>query len=148
MVFQGFELFPHLNVMANLQLGQMRVMRRSRNEAAERALHYLERGAGAHRHKHPGQLSGEQQQRRAIARALCMDPIAMLSDEPIGSRPEMVAEVLDVMVTLAQEGMTMMCVPHEMGSARKVSDQVLFMDYGCIVEDWATRAFFTEHEQR
>lgn len=150
MVFQGFELFPHLNVMENLQLGQIRVKRRSRSEAAERALHYLERvGLAAHRHKHPGQLSGGQQQRVAIARALCMDPIAMLFDEPTSALdPEMVTEVLDVMVKLAQEGMTMICVTHEMGFARKVSDRVLFMDQGMIIEDCPTSAFFSEREQR
>ena len=144
MVFQHFELFPHLSVMENLALGQVRVLGRGREEAADKGLALLDRvGLKAHADKFPGQLSGGQQQRVAIARALAMDPIAMLFDEPTSALdPEMVSEVLDVMVALAREGMTMMVVTHEMGFARKVSGRVIFMDQGRIVEDCATGEFF------
>ncbi|WP_183966770.1 amino acid ABC transporter ATP-binding protein [Quisquiliibacterium transsilvanicum] len=144
MVFQHFELFPHLSVMDNLTLGQVRVLGRGRDEALGRGLALLERvGLKAHADKFPGQLSGGQQQRVAIARALAMDPIAMLFDEPTSALdPEMVSEVLDVMVALAREGMTMMVVTHEMGFARKVSDRVVFMDQGRIVEDCTKDEFF------
>ena len=137
MVFQNFELFPHLTVRENLTLGQIKVLRRGEAEATERGLKMLDRvGLLAHQDKYPGQLSGGQQQRVAIARALSMDPIAMLFDEPTSALdPEMINEVLDVMVLLAQEGMTMMCVTHEMGFARKVANRVIFMDAGKIVED-------------
>ena len=123
---------------------------RSQDEAAERGLKYLDRvGLLEQRDKFPGQLSGGQQQRVAIARALSMDPVCMLFDEPTSALdPEMVGEVLDVMVQLAQEGMTMMCVTHEMGFARKVSNRVVFMDQGRIVEDCATEAFFGQPQQR
>ncbi|KQQ33132.1 hypothetical protein ASF61_13540 [Duganella sp. Leaf126] len=145
MVFQNFELFPHLTVRQNLTLGQVRVLGRSEDEAVARGLHYLDRvGLLAQQDKFPGQLSGGQQQRVAIARALSMDPIAMLFDEPTSALdPEMINEVLDVMVGLAQEGMTMMVVTHEMGFARKVANRVLFMDQGRIVEDCSSEAFFT-----
>jgi glutamate/aspartate transport system ATP-binding protein len=144
MVFQHFELFPHLSVTENLTIGQTRVLGRSPEEADAKAAALLERvGLSAHARKHPGQLSGGQQQRVAIARALCMDPIAMLFDEPTSALdPEMVNEVLDVMVALAREGMTMMVVTHEMGFARKVSDRVIFMDAGKIVEDCVKDEFF------
>ena len=144
MVFQHFELFPHLSVMENLTLAQVRVLGRSKAEAVEKGDHYLARvGLASQRDKFPGQLSGGQQQRVAIARALCMDPIAMLFDEPTSALdPEMVGEVLEVMVGLAKDGMTMMVVTHEMGFARSVSSRVVFMDTGRIVEDCATREFF------
>ncbi len=144
MVFQHFELFPHLSVQDNLTLAQIRVLGRSRTEALDKGLHYLDRvGLSAHKDKFPGQLSGGQQQRVAIARALSMDPVAMLFDEPTSALdPEMVGEVLDVMVGLAEEGMTMMVVTHEMGFARRVSHRVVFMDAGRIVEDCATERFF------
>ncbi len=144
MVFQHFELFPHLSVTENLTIGQLKVLGRTPQEANHKALALLERvGLSAHAHKFPGQLSGGQQQRVAIARALAMDPIAMLFDEPTSALdPEMVNEVLDVMVALAKEGMTMMVVTHEMGFARKVSDRVIFMDAGKIVEDCAKDEFF------
>ena len=144
MVFQHFELFPHLSVTENLTIGQTRVLGRSPEEADAKAAALLERvGLSAHARKYPGQLSGGQQQRVAIARALCMDPIAMLFDEPTSALdPEMVNEVLDVMVALAREGMTMMVVTHEMGFARKVSDRVIFMDAGKIVEDCVKDEFF------
>ncbi len=144
MVFQHFELFPHLSITENLTLGQMKVLNRSKEEANAKGLKLLERvGLSAHAHKFPGQLSGGQQQRVAIARALAMDPIAMLFDEPTSALdPEMVNEVLDVMVQLAKEGMTMMVVTHEMGFARKVSDRVIFMDAGKIVEDCTKDEFF------
>ena len=150
MVFQHFELFPHLTVTANLTLAQIKVLGRSKSEAREKGLHYLERvGLSAHRDKFPGQLSGGQQQRVAIARALCMDPIAMLFDEPTSALdPEMVGEVLDVMVRLAEEGMTMMVVTHEMGFARRVSHRVVFMDAGRVVEDCPTEQFFSASAQR
>jgi glutamate/aspartate transport system ATP-binding protein len=144
MVFQHFELFPHLKVMENLCLAQMKALGRSRGEAIERALALLERvGLKEHAGKYPGQLSGGQQQRVAIARALAMDPVVMLFDEPTSALdPEMVGEVLDVMVELAREGMTMMVVTHEMGFARKVAHRVVFMDHGQIVEDAAKEDFF------
>ena len=146
MVFQHFELFPHLSVTENLTLAQIKVLGRSPAEALERGLKMLDRvGLTAHKDKHPGQLSGGQQQRVAIARALSMDPVVMLFDEPTSALdPEMVGEVLDVMVTLAKEGMTMMVVTHEMGFARKVAHRVIFMDEGEIVEDATKEAFFTE----
>ncbi|MBU6143161.1 MAG: amino acid ABC transporter ATP-binding protein [Betaproteobacteria bacterium] len=144
MVFQHFELFPHLSVIENLTLGQMKVLGRSPDEAEKKALQLLDRvGLSIQAKKFPGQLSGGQQQRVAIARALCMDPMAMLFDEPTSALdPEMVNEVLDVMVALAGDGMTMMVVTHEMGFARKVSDRVIFMDSGKIVEDCNTDEFF------
>jgi glutamate/aspartate transport system ATP-binding protein len=144
MVFQHFELFPHLKITENLCLGQIKVLRRDRESAMKKAMALLERvGLEAHAHKFPGQLSGGQQQRVAIARALCMDPIVMLFDEPTSALdPEMVNEVLDVMVALAKEGMTMMVVTHEMGFARKVADRVIFMDRGEIVEDATKEDFF------
>ena len=144
MVFQNFELFPHLTVTENLSLAQVKVLGRSPSEAIERGLKYLDRvGLAVQKDKYPGQLSGGQQQRVAIARALSMDPIAMLFDEPTSALdPEMVNEVLDVMVQLAEEGMTMMCVTHEMGFARKVAHRVIFMDEGRIVEDAPTEDFF------
>lgn len=150
MVFQHFELFPHLSVMRNLTLAQVKVLGRKEAEAQQRGNDLLERvGLGAHKDKFPGQLSGGQQQRVAIARALAMDPVAMLFDEPTSALdPEMVNEVLDVMVDLAAEGMTMMVVTHEMGFARKVADRVVFMDEGAIVEDCAKEEFFGNPEQR
>lgn len=146
MVFQGFELFPHLSVLKNLTLAQVKVLGRSEEEAIARARTYLERvGLLAQQDKFPAQLSGGQQQRVAIARALCMDPIAMLFDEPTSALdPEMINEVLDVMVGLAQEGMTMMVVTHEMGFARKVADRVVFMDGGKIIEDCRKDDFFNQ----
>jgi glutamate/aspartate transport system ATP-binding protein len=143
MVFQHFELFPHLTVTENLTLAQIKVLGRSKDDSKVRGLKMLDRvGLTVHKDKFPGQLSGGQQQRVAIARALSMDPIVMLFDEPTSALdPEMVGEVLDVMVKLAEEGMTMMCVTHEMGFARKVSHRVIFMDRGEIVED-ATKADF------
>jgi glutamate/aspartate transport system ATP-binding protein len=144
MVFQNFELFPHLTITDNLTLGQIKVLGRSREEATERGLKLLDRvGLKAQAPKYPGQLSGGQQQRVAIARALSMDPIAMLFDEPTSALdPEMINEVLDVMVGLAREGMTMMVVTHEMGFANKVAHRVIFMDQGEIVEDAKKDDFF------
>ena len=144
MVFQNFELFPHLTIMENLTLAQIRVMNRGKEESIEKGLKLLERvGLKAQAPKFPGQLSGGQQQRVAIARALAMDPMCMLFDEPTSALdPEMINEVLDVMVALAQEGMTMMCVTHEMGFARKVANRVIFMDRGEIVEDATKEDFF------
>jgi len=144
MVFQNFELFPHLTIRQNLTLGQVKVLGRSEEEATEKGLKYLDRvGLLSQKDKFPGQLSGGQQQRVAIARALSMDPIAMLFDEPTSALdPEMINEVLDVMVGLAQEGMTMMVVTHEMGFARKVANRVIFMDRGAIVEDCTKEEFF------
>ena len=144
MVFQNFELFPHLSIRQNLTIGQVKVLGRSEDEATERGLKYLDRvGLIAHKDKFPGQLSGGQQQRVAIARALSMDPIAMLFDEPTSALdPEMINEVLDVMVGLAQEGMTMMVVTHEMGFAKKVANRIVFMDKGAIVEDCSKDEFF------
>ncbi|MEQ1807931.1 MAG: amino acid ABC transporter ATP-binding protein [Burkholderiaceae bacterium] len=150
MVFQNFELFPHMSVLRNLMFAQIKVLRRNASDASTQALKYLDRvGLSAHKDKFPGQLSGGQQQRVAIARALAMDPICMLFDEPTSALdPEMVGEVLDVMVELAQEGMTMMCVTHEMGFARKVSNRVVFMDQGRIVEDCSKDAFFGDTAAR
>jgi glutamate/aspartate transport system ATP-binding protein len=150
MVFQHFELFPHLSVTENLTLAQIKVLGRNQADALARGLKMLDRvGLMAHKDKFPGQLSGGQQQRVAIARALSMDPIVMLFDEPTSALdPEMVGEVLDVMVQLAQEGMTMMVVTHEMGFARKVSHRVIFMDAGKIVEDCKKEDFFGSPEQR
>ena len=150
MVFQHFELFPHLSVTENLTLAQMKVLGRSADEAKSHGLKYLERvGLMAQKDKFPGQLSGGQQQRVAIARALSMDPIVMLFDEPTSALdPEMVGEVLDVMVKLANEGMTMCCVTHEMGFARKVSHRVIFMDQGKIIEDCSKDEFFGNPEAR
>ena len=144
MVFQHFELFPHMSITDNLTIAQTKVLGRNRDEATEKGLKLLDRvGLKAHAGKFPGQLSGGQQQRVAIARALAMDPICMLFDEPTSALdPEMINEVLDVMVELAQEGMTMMCVTHEMGFARKVANRVIFMDRGQIVEDDSKDAFF------
>jgi len=144
MVFQNFELFPHMSVMRNLTLAQVKVLGRSPDEATQKGAKLLERvGLAAHKDKYPGQLSGGQQQRVAIARALAMDPIAMLFDEPTSALdPEMINEVLDVMVELAREGMTMMVVTHEMGFARKVAHRVVFMDRGEIVEDALKDDFF------
>ena len=150
MVFQHFELFPHLSVTENLTLAQLKVLGRSADEAKTHGLKYLERvGLMAQKDKFPGQLSGGQQQRVAIARALSMDPIVMLFDEPTSALdPEMVGEVLDVMVKLANEGMTMCCVTHEMGFARKVSHRVIFMDQGKIIEDCSKDEFFGNPEAR
>ena len=144
MVFQHFELFPHLTVRRNLTLPQIKVLRRDPAQAAKKSMQLLERvGLVAHADKFPGELSGGQQQRVAIARALAMDPIAMLFDEPTSALdPEMIQEVLDVMVGLAQDGMTMIVVTHEMGFARKVANRVAFMDKGEIVEDAPTADFF------
>jgi len=144
MVFQNFELFPHMSVQKNLTLAQVKVLGRDEAEAREKGLKLLDRvGLLAHKDKFPGQLSGGQQQRVAIARALSMDPIAMLFDEPTSALdPEMINEVLDVMVELAQEGMTMMVVTHEMGFARKVAHRVIFMDRGAIIEDLPKDDFF------
>ncbi len=144
MVFQHFELFPHLTVMRNLELAQIKVLGRSKRESAERGMLLLGRvGLREHAQKYPGELSGGQQQRVAIARALAMDPIAMLFDEPTSALdPEMINEVLDVMVALAKDGMTMMVVTHEMGFARKVARRIVFMDRGEIVEDAPAAEFF------
>ena len=149
MVFQNFELFPHMTAFENICLSQMKVLGRDRAEAEERSMKLLERvDLVEHAHKHPAQLSGGQQQRVAIARALAMDPIAMLFDEPTSALdPEMINEVLEVMVELAQEGMTMIVVTHEMGFARKVAHRVAFMDEGRIVEEAQTDAFFTTPRQ-
>ena len=144
MVFQHFELFPHMSIINNLSIAQRKVLGRSQEEATDKGFKLLDRvGLRAQADKSPGQLSGGQQQRVAIARALAMDPICMLFDEPTSALdPEMINEVLDVMVELAQEGMTMMCVTHEMGFARKVANRVIFMDQGRIVEDDAKEVFF------
>jgi glutamate/aspartate transport system ATP-binding protein len=146
MVFQHFELFPHLTVKRNLTLPQVKVLHRARDEAEKKGMRLLDRvGLRDHADKFPGQLSGGQQQRVAIARALAMDPIAMLFDEPTSALdPEMIQEVLDVMVGLARDGMTMIVVTHEMGFARKVADRVVFMDQGEIVEDAPTTDFFAK----
>jgi glutamate/aspartate transport system ATP-binding protein len=150
MVFQHFELFPHLSVTENLTIAQVKVLGRSKDDALARGLKMLDRvGLMSQKDKFPGQLSGGQQQRVAIARALSMDPIVMLFDEPTSALdPEMVGEVLDVMITLAHEGMTMMCVTHEMGFARKVSHRVIFMDQGRIVEDCTRDQFFGDPDAR
>jgi glutamate/aspartate transport system ATP-binding protein len=144
MVFQHFELFPHLRIIDNLCLAQEKVLGRAHETALAKATNLLERvGLADHARKYPAELSGGQQQRVAIARALAMDPIAMLFDEPTSALdPEMISEVLDVMVDLAREGMTMMVVTHEMGFARKVAHRVIFMDQGEIVEDAPTADFF------
>ena len=151
MVFQNFELFPHLTVTENLTLAQVKVLGRTPEAARDKGLKLLERvGLIAHKDKHPGQLSGGQQQRVAIARALSMDPIAMLFDEPTSALdPEMINEVLDVMQQLAQEGMTMMVVTHEMGFAKRVAHRVIFMDAGKIIEDCTKDEFFgTQRSER
>ncbi len=151
MVFQHFELFPHLSVTENLTIAQIKVLGRPADEAKARGLKMLDRvGLMAHKDKFPGQLSGGQQQRVAIARALSMDPVVMLFDEPTSALdPEMVGEVLDVMVTLAKEGMTMMVVTHEMGFARKVASRVIFIDVGGhILEDCSKDEFFSHPENR
>lgn len=144
MVFQHFELFPHLSILDNLMIAQIKVLKRSKFDAKEKSLHYLNRvGLHNHKDKYPGQLSGGQQQRVAIARALTMDPIVMLFDEPTSALdPEMVGEVLDVMESLARDGMTMVCVTHEMNFARHISNRVIFMDHGKILEDCETKEFF------
>jgi glutamate/aspartate transport system ATP-binding protein len=144
MVFQNFELFPHMTAGENIVLAQQKVLRRERAAAEAKTLELLARmGLAEHAAKYPAQLSGGQQQRVAIARALAMDPIAMLFDEPTSALdPEMITEVLDVMVKLAEEGMTMAVVTHEMGFARKVADRVVFMDQGAIIEDANKEAFF------
>jgi len=144
MVFQHFELFPHMSVIDNINLAQVKVLGRSAEQASGKSMALLTRvGLEAHARKYPGELSGGQQQRVAIARALAMDPIAMLFDEPTSALdPEMINEVLDVMVALAQDGMTMMVVTHEMGFARRVAHRVVFMDEGEIVEDAPTEEFF------
>jgi len=151
MVFQNFELFPHLSVTENLTIAQIKVLGRTPDEAKTRGLKMLDRvGLMVHKDKYPGQLSGGQQQRVAIARALSMDPIAMLFDEPTSALdPEMVGEVPDVMVGLAKEGMTMMVVTHEMGFARKVGSRVIFIDVGGhILEDCSKDEFFGHPENR
>jgi len=151
MVFQNFELFPHLTIMQNLTLSQRKVLGRGTDEAVAKGEALLARvGLAAQAHKFPGQLSGGQQQRVAIARALAMDPIAILFDEPTSALdPEMINEVLDVMVELANEGMTMICVTHEMGFARKVAHRVIFMDHGSIIEDCTKTEFFeTQRSER
>jgi glutamate/aspartate transport system ATP-binding protein len=151
MVFQHFELFPHMTVLENLTIAQIKVLKRNKQEATDRGLKLLDRvGLTEHAHKHPGELSGGQQQRVAIARALAMDPICMLFDEPTSALdPEMINEVLDVMVELATEGMTMMVVTHEMGFAKKVANRVIFMDHGTIVEDAPKEHFFgAPHSER
>ena len=150
MVFQHFELFPHLSITENLTLAQIKVLKRSKEEAVEKGMRLLDRvGLKSQAAKYPGQLSGGQQQRVAIARALAMDPIVMLFDEPTSALdPEMVNEVLDVMVQLAKEGMTMMVVTHEMGFARSVANRVIFMDEGAIVEDMTKNEFFEKPEER
>mgnify|MGYP001295981344 FL=1 len=144
MVFQHFELFPHMSIEKNLIIAQTKVLKRHPDEAYQKAMNLLDRvGLSAHAHKHPSQLSGGQQQRVAIARALAMDPVVMLFDEPTSALdPEMIHEVLDVMVELAQEGMTMMCVTHEMGFARRVADRIIFMDQGEIIDNVTKDEFF------
>ncbi|WP_407411692.1 amino acid ABC transporter ATP-binding protein [Acinetobacter sp.] len=151
MVFQHFELFPHLSIQENLTIAQVKVLGRSQDEALKKGLAYLDRvGLSQHAKKYPAELSGGQQQRVAIARALCMDPIAMLFDEPTSALdPEMINEVLDVMVELAKDGMTMMCVTHEMGFARQVAHRIIFMDQGKIIEDCSKDEFFnTQRSER
>jgi glutamate/aspartate transport system ATP-binding protein len=151
MVFQHFELFPHMTVLENLTIAQIKVLKRSKEEALERGFKLLDRvGLRDQARKYPGELSGGQQQRVAIARALAMDPICMLFDEPTSALdPEMINEVLDVMVKLATEGMTMMVVSHEMGFAKKVANRVIFMDHGSIVEDATKDHFFgAPHSER
>lgn len=145
MVFQHFELFPHLSIQDNLTIAQIKVLGRSEDEANKKGLGYLDRvGLAAHAKKYPSELSGGQQQRVAIARALSMDPIAMLFDEPTSALdPEMIQEVLEVMIELANEGMTMMCVTHEMGFARQVANRIIFMDAGHVVENCSREEFFS-----
>lgn len=144
MVFQHFELFPHLSIEDNLKIAQIKVLGRKEEEARQKGLAYLDRvGLSSHAKKFPAELSGGQQQRVAIARALSMNPIAMLFDEPTSALdPEMIQEVLDVMVSLAREGMTMMCVTHEMGFARQVANRIIFMDEGHIIENCSREEFF------
>jgi general L-amino acid transport system ATP-binding protein len=144
MVFQHFNLFPHLTILENCTLAPIWVRKMPKKEAEEVAMHYLKRvKIPEQAHKYPGQLSGGQQQRVAIARSLCMKPKIMLFDEPTSALdPEMVKEVLDTMVSLAEEGMTMLCVTHEMGFARTVANRVIFMDKGEIVEQAAPNDFF------
>jgi glutamate/aspartate transport system ATP-binding protein len=146
MVFQNFELFPHLRIEENVMIAQRIVLGRSESLARKQTMTLLDRvGMSGHAQKYPGQLSGGQQQRVAIARALAMNPKAMLFDEPTSALdPEMISEVLDVMTTLARDGMTMMVVTHEMGFARRVATRMIFIDQGEIVEDRPTEAFFTE----
>ena len=149
MVFQQFNLFPHMSVLKNLTLAPMRVRNMNRTEAEDLAMHYLERvKIPDQANKYPGQLSGGQQQRVAIARSLCMQPQLMLFDEPTSALdPEMISEVLDVMIELAEEGMTMICVTHEMGFARRVADQMIFMDAGEVVEKANPEKFFSNPDQ-
>lgn len=151
MVFQHFNLFPHLTILENCTLSPMWVKKVPKAEAEETAMHFLSKvKIPEQAHKYPAQLSGGQQQRVAIARSLCMRPRLMLFDEPTSALdPEMVKEVLDTMVELAHEGMTMICVTHEMGFARQVADRVIFMDYGQIVEENAPSIFFSnpQHER-
>ncbi len=151
MVFQNFNLFPHLSILENCTLAPIWVRKMPKREAEEVAMHYLTRvKIPEQAHKYPGQLSGGQQQRVAIARALCMNPKIMLFDEPTSALdPEMVKEVLDTMVALARDGMTMLCVTHEMNFAKQVADRVIFMDRGEIVESNAPEAFFANprHER-
>ena len=144
MVFQNFELYPHLSVVKNIKLAQLKVLKRSVEEADKKTIQLLERvGLADQALKFPAQLSGGQQQRVAIARALAMDPVAMLFDEPTSALdPEMINEVLDVMVELAKDGMTMIVVTHEMGFARRVANRIIFMDEGRIEEDCSTDEFF------
>ena len=144
MVFQHFNLFPHLSILENCMLAPIWVRKTPRAEAEKTAMHFLTRvKIPEQAHKYPGQLSGGQQQRVAIARALCMQPQLMLFDEPTSALdPEMIKEVLDTMVELAEDGMTMICVTHEMGFARKVADRVIFMDEGQIIEQNEPEAFF------
>lgn len=148
MCFQHFNLFPHLSILENCTLAPMLARKIPQAEAEETAMRFLEKvRIGNQAQKYPGQLSGGQQQRVAIARALCMKPEVLLFDEPTSALdPEMIGEVLDVMVTLAQEGMTMICVTHEMGFARKVADRVIFMDAGEIIEEGTPDSFFTAPE--
>ena len=150
MVFQNFELFPHLSIIENLSLAQIKVLNRGKGEATATGLALLERvGLTNHADKYPAQLSGGQQQRAAIARALSMSPLCMLFDEPTSALdPEMVSEVLDVMVQLAKDGTTMICVTHEMGFARSVADRVIFMDEGRILEDTPAQEFFGNGQGR
>ena len=148
MVFQQFNLFPHLTVLENLTLGPMRTRKLTKAEARDLAMRYLERvRIPEQAEKYPRQLSGGQQQRVAIARSLCMEPRIMLFDEPTSALdPEMINEVLEVMTELASSGMTMICVTHEMGFARRVADKMVFMDHGEIVEMAAPQVFFTQPE--
>ncbi len=148
MVFQNFNLFPHITVLDNLMLGPIRNLKMSKNEARENAMHYLERvHISEQASKYPSQLSGGQQQRVAIARALCMKPEIMLFDEPTSALdPEMISGVLEIMVELAEAGMTMVCVTHEMGFAKKVADTMVFMDHGEIVEVAPPEKFFSNPE--